>query len=220
MDKLLVAPSTDPIVKGIEDMINYADEIKNVADFLHCDIMDGQFVEKTTFDYVALKLLKERTLLPLDVHLMVKEPSRVIQKYIDAGANVITIHYEAYKDKKKLENDLKKIRKSNALCGLSIKPKTSVYEILQFLSYVDIVLLMSVEPGKSGQKFFNETYSKLIELDKIREDYSSHFKIEVDGGVNPTISKKLKRLGADIVVSGSYVYNSQNREEAILSLKK
>ena len=218
MDKFYVSPSTDPI-KNIEDVIKYADEIKDTADFLHCDIMDGKFVEKSTFDYVALKLIKERTLIPLDVHLMVKEPSKVIQKYIDAGANVITVHYEAYENKKKLDRDLKKINKAGCLCGISIKPKTDIYEIMHLLSFVDIVLLMSVEPGKSGQTFINETYSKLVELDKLREDYSSKFKIEVDGGINPEISHKLKRLGADIVVSGSFVHKSQDRVMAIKQLR-
>ena len=218
MDRVYVAPSTDPI-KGIEDIINYADQIKNVADFLHCDVMDGKFVEKTTYDYIALKLIKERTLLPLDVHLMVKEPSKKIDKYIDAGANILTVHYEAYADKRKLERDLKRMKERNVLCGLSIKPMTSIYEIIQFLSYVDVVLIMSVEPGKSGQKFINATYSKIIELDKIREDYSSHFKIEVDGGVDPEISHKLKRLGVDIVVSGSFVYKSPDKQKAITLLR-
>lgn len=218
MDKFYVSPSTDP-AKGLEDIIKYADEIKDSADFLHCDVMDGKFVERSTFDYNAIKLIKERTALPLDVHLMVKEPSKVIQKYIDAGSNVITVHYEAYQDKKKLEKDLKKISKSGCLCGISIKPKTDIHEIMHILSLVDIVLLMSVEPGKSGQVFINETYSKLIELDKLREDYSSKFKIEVDGGIKPEISHKLKRFGADIVVSGNFVYQSPDRLHAIKQLR-
>lgn len=218
MDKLLIAPSTDP-AKTVEDIIEFVDEIKNDADLLHCDIMDGKFVESKTFSYDVLKIIKEKTLLPLDVHLMIESPSKFIKKYFQSGANIITVHFEAYKDKKKLIKDLKKIRKLGALSGLSIKPKTAVEEILTYIVYCDIILIMSVEPGKSGQKFIEQTYSKVIELNKIKKDFNIKLKIEIDGGINPSVSKKLKEFGADILVSGSYVYNSKNRLLAINDLR-
>lgn len=215
---MMIAPSTDPI-RSINGIIDYAESIKHDADFLHCDIMDGKFVENKTYSYVGVASINEKTLIALDVHLMVSEPSKDIDKYLQAGANILTVHYEAYVDKKKLINDLKKIRQSHTLSGLSIKPQTPVSEILPYLSYTDVVLVMSVEPGKSGQKFLDETYQKVAQLNKIRSDYNVNFKIEVDGGVNPSVSERLKQCGADILVSGSYVYNSEDKIAAISSLR-
>ena len=218
MDKLFVAPSTDP-VKTVEEIISYSNEIKDVADFLHCDIMDAKFVPNKTYSYDVLKEINAKTLLPLDVHLMVEKPHKVIKHFIKNGANILTIHYEAYKNKRALIKDLKLIRELGALSGLSIKPNTPVSEIIQFLSYCDLILLMSVEPGKSGQKFIEDTYQKVVELNDIKQNYNTNIKIEVDGGVNPEVSQQLKKFGADIVVSGNFVYKSQDRLEAINSLK-
>ena len=218
MDKLLVAPSTDP-AKTVEAIICYANEIKDFADFLHCDIMDEKFVPNKTYSYDVLKEIDSKTLLPLDVHLMVENPHKVLKQFIKSGANFLTVHFEAYNNKNKLIRDLKQIRKLGALSGLSIKPNTPVLEIIPFLSYCDLVLLMSVEPGKSGQKFIQNTYQKVVELNEIKQNYKANIKIEVDGGINPEISQQLKKFGVDIVVSGSFVYNSKNREEAINNLR-
>ncbi len=219
MDKTLkIAPSTDPI-KSVHDIVKYAESIKHVADFLHCDIMDGEFVENKTYSYTSLSLINEKTLLPLDVHLMIKNPHKYIDKFLKAGANILTIHYEAYSDKKQLINDLKYIGSTGTLAGLSIKPKTPISEIIPYLSFLDVVLVMSVEPGKSGQPFIDDTYQKVVQLNKIKSDYDVDFLIEVDGGINPTVSQNLKRYGANILVSGSYVYNSENKQEAIKSLR-
>ena len=218
MDKILIAPSTDPI-KTVEGIINYTKIIETNADLLHCDIMDGRFVDKVTYSFDVLKEIKNNTLLPLDVHLMMQKPSKKIKHYIKAGANIITIHYEAYNSRKKLIKDLKMIRKIGALSGLSIKPNTIVYEIFSLLSYCDLVLVMSVEPGKSGQSFIKDSFNKISELNKIREDNQCSFKIEVDGGVNPEVAIKLKSLGANILVSGNYVYSSEDKNLAILNLK-
>ncbi len=218
MDKLLIAPSTDP-VKTVEDLIKYADEIKNDADLLHCDIMDGKFVENKTFSYDVLGILKEKTLLPLDVHLMIEKPTKLIKKFAQSGANIITVHYEAYKSKNRLIRDLKLIRKLGALSGLSIKPNTEIGEVVSIIGYCDFVLIMSVEPGKSGQKFIEKTYGKVSEINKIKIDYGIRLKIEVDGGINPEISHRLKMLGANVIVSGSYVFSSENRQVAISSLR-
>ncbi len=218
MDRLYVAPSTDP-VKSIIGIIKYAKQVEDFADFLHCDIMDGKFVPSKTYSYVALKDIKSNTLLPLDAHLMIEKPTKFIDKFIKAGANIVTVHYESYKNKKQLIKDLQYIHNSGKLSGLSIKPLTNVTEILDLLAYCDLVLVMSVEPGKSGQKFLESAYGKVSALKKVKEDNNAHFKIEVDGGVNPEIAQKLKTLGADIVVSGNYVFQSENREEAIKLLR-
>lgn len=218
MDKFLVAPSTDPI-KSVEEIIMYANEIQDEADLLHCDIMDGKFVEKYTYSFNEIKKIKERVLLPLDVHLMVESPTKQIKPFIKNGANILTIHYEAYKNKKQIISDLRTIKKLGALAGLSIKPNTQINEITAFLSYCDVVLIMSVEPGKSGQTFIESSYEKIVDLNKIKDEYNILLKIEVDGGVNPEISAKLKELGANIVVSGNFVYSSPNKILAIKSLK-
>ena len=218
MDNLIVAPSTDPI-KNVSEIIEYARSLQHCADFLHCDIMDGKFVETKTYTYKGLKEVNQRTTMPLDVHLMVESPSKCIKDYLLAGANILTIHFEAYKNKKLLVRDLKYIRKKKALAGLSIKPSTLVADILPYLCFVDVILVMSVEPGKSGQEFIEDIYKKIVELSKVKNDYKLDIKIEVDGGITPPISQKLKMFGADMVVSGSYVFNSDNKELAIDELR-
>lgn len=208
-----IAPSTDP-AKNFNDLLSYINEIRFAAHFLHVDVMNSNFVQKTNFDENFVAKINANTAMMLDVHLMVNEPD--VLKYIEAGANIVTVHYEAFENKNKLKNALKLIRGHKALAGLSIKPNTSVEEIASFLDYVDLVLVMSVEPGSSGQKFMEETYNKVSLL----KDYIGKrpIQIEVDGGIVPEIAKNLKKCGADILVSGSYVYSSKDRVLAIKEL--
>ena len=208
-----IAPSTDPI-SSLKELKAYIKEIEDVAHFLHIDVMDGNFVERKTFDESVVSEINACTTLMLDVHLMVKTPD--IKKYIDAGANIITVHYEAYKNLKELKKALKSIRKNKALAGVSIKPSTDIEVIKPILPLCDLVLIMSVEPGRSGQKFLESTYEKIKNLKKKLGD--NHIQIEVDGGVNAENSKKLALSGADILVSGSYIYNSKSRQKAIKDL--
>ena len=133
MDRLLVAPSTDP-AKSVEAIIDYINQIEDYADFLHCDIMDAKFVPSMTYSYDTLSIINSKTVLALDVHLMVENPHKVIKSYIKSGANILTVHYEAYKNKGKLVKDLKLIRKLGAISGISIKPNTPVSEIIPYLS--------------------------------------------------------------------------------------
>lgn len=213
-----ISVSTDPL-KDIQSAVDYARFMQDKADMLHCDIMDGKFVTKQNFDHELVKNLNDSSLIMLDVHLMVDEPKRVVDDYISAGANILTVHYEAFKDKSELLQTLNHIRSKNCLSGLSFKPKTPVREVSNFLFNVDVVLVMSVEPGASGQKFQNDTYGKISELSKFRAENKLNFKIEIDGGVNEQNCKLLAEFGADILVSGSYVYNSSDREAAIKKLK-
>ena len=226
MKKTYVSVSTDPISnKTIKDIVKYAKEIQNSgADFLHCDIMDGDFVPTKTYDYNCLKEIELNTLIPLDVHLMVKKPWKQIKKYKKAGANILTIHYESFIKKKSfkeklLKKTLMRIRKEKMLAGLTFIPKTDVNSILKFIAYCDLILVMSVEPGKSGQKFLENTYNKIRKLNQTRNN-EYNFIIEVDGGINPEIAKNLIELGADIIVSGSYIFKSKNKKEAVYKLKK
>lgn len=215
---LKIAPSTDPAPRG-EELVSYVKKLNNLADYIHCDVMNNNFVGRDTIDEKDVKDIYLNTMLPLDVHLMVNEPKNLITKYIKAGAQVVTVHYEAFANKKDLIATLKKIRGNKALSGIAIKPYTEVMEIMPYLAYCDIVLVMSVEPGKSGQRFMESAYLKVKKLKQIRDDYGARYLIEVDGGIFPEVSRKLKSYGADIIVSGSYVYNSDDYARAIDELK-
>lgn len=222
MKKQYVAVSTDPVKSEnqCESVLGYAREVLNAgADFLHCDVMDGKFVPQKTIDEKVVGFVNSNCLIPLDVHLMTVNPQRTILKYKKAGANILTVHYEAFKCKLKLKAALKKIRKLKMLSGLSIKPQTEVSKIENLLPLCNIVLVMSVEPGKSGQKFLESAIKKIEQLNLIRKQKNLNFKIEVDGGINSEIAQKIAKKGADIIVSGSYVFNAENKKDAINSLK-
>ena len=218
MDRILIAPSTDP-AKTESDLIEYVHQIQDYADFLHCDVMDGKFVERKTISYQTIKLLKQNCLLPLDVHLMVQNPTEVIEEFVKSGANIITIHYETFSTLHDLKNAIKKIKQLGCLAGVSIKPKTSADQILEILADIDLLLIMSVEPGKSGQSFMIETLGKISDFDKIRKENGFCFLIEVDGGINGSNAKEVLESGADVLVSGNYVYSSNDRKVAIQNLR-
>lgn len=213
-----VAVSTDPI-DNFQNIVDYAKEMQGIAEFLHCDIMNENFVGKNTYDYNVVKTINSSSVIMLDCHLMVNEPANDVSKYIDAGANIITLHYEAFKDKNQLAQVLKYIKKCNVLAGISLNPATPFKEIRAFAYSADIVLVMGVEPGASGQTTDEETYKKVAKIHRFKEDNNLNFKIEFDGGVNEKNAQKLRDLGVDILVSGSYVYNSKDRISAVKFLK-
>lgn len=215
---IYISVSTDPI-NDYQKVVDYAKELQGQTDFLHCDIMDGKFVNKKTYDDVVVKSINSNCLTMLDVHLMVEEPELVYQKYIDAGANILTFHYEAVKDKSILPELIKDIKDRHTLVGLSIKPETQFKEFKMYLYDIDVVLVMSVEPGLSGQKFMPEVIDKIKELEKFRVDNNLDFKIEIDGGISEENAKIVVDAGVDMLVSGSYVYNSKDRLSAINTLK-
>ena len=219
MSNTYVAVSTDPI-KSYEEIVEYAKEMQDKADLLHCDVMDGKFVQSKTYDWAMVENLNQNTALMLDVHLMVDEPLQQIENYIKAGANIITLHYEAFKKQEDLVKAINLVKSMKTLVGLSIKPETSFKEIRLFCYNIDVLLVMSVEPGKSGQKFLNNTFEKVKEIAKFRHDNNLNFKIEVDGGVNGDNAKGLREAGVDILVSGSYVFGATDRKKAIENLKK
>ena len=214
-----VSVSTDPIA-DYQNIIEYAKQMQGIADFLHCDVMNTNFVPKSNFDYNLITSINRNSAIMLDVHLMVDEPVDDIPKYIQAGANILTVHYEAFDDKELLVNALKFIQENSTLAGLSLKPSTPFKEIRSFVFNCDVVLVMGVEPGASGQSLIEETYDKVREIAKFRQDNNLRFKIEFDGGVNPQTAKKLIECGVDILVSGSYVYKSENRGKAVATLKE
>ena len=215
----LVSVSTEP-VKNLEELISYSKSMFGIADFMHCDVMDKDFVGRNLLSVEEIKTLNQNCGTLLDVHLMTKKLNKEYYEYIYAGANILTIHYESFENKTELIKTLQNIQKKHALAGISFVPNTNLQQILPFLHYCDLVLVMSVIPGKSGQTFMPESYEKV----KILKDYitKNNLKvlIEVDGGITPEISKKLFECGADIVVSGSYVYKSQDRQQAVKMLKQ
>lgn len=213
-----ISVSTDPI-EEYQEILEYAKKMQGNADFLHCDVMDGKFVENTTYDAQLVYNINQNSLIALDVHLMVREPARQIEDYIKAGANIITVHYEAFEDKNKIVEIIKKLKANNVLAGLSIKPETPIKDIKMYIHELDVILVMSVEPGASGQKFMPESLDKIRQLDLLRRENNYNYKIEVDGGVNDTNSKLLIESGVDILVSGSYVYKSPNQLKAIENLR-
>ena len=214
----MVKISPSIIAIDYNDKAVLLDNLKKIessrASLLHLDVMDGKFVENVTFDEKLVEFIKDNTTLLLDVHLMVKNPENHIQKYIDAGADIISFHIESTEKPKEV---IKQIKENNVICGVAINPETPLSEIKELIDTgaVDLVLLMSVNPGKYGQPFLPESFQKLAELKEMSKD----IEIEVDGGVNLKNAKVLRKLGADILVSGSTIFTAKNMRKTIQQLK-
>ena len=213
-----ISVSTDPI-EDYQNIVEYARSMQGVADFLHCDIMNENFVQKNNYDFSLVKTINRNSAIMLDVHLMQNEPSEDIPKYIQAGANIVTVHYEAFEDKDDLVNALKFIRQNHTLAGISLKPGTPFKDIRSFVFGCDLVLIMGVEPGASGQETLPEMIDRVKEVDDFRKNNNLCFKIEFDGGVNLQNAKQIVENGADILVSGNFVYSSKNRKDAVEKLR-
>ena len=186
------------------------------TDFIHYDIMDGKFVSNTSFSFDEIKEINRYVTKPLDVHLMVENPTNYIEYYKNLNPYYITIHYEINNYIKYVEY----IKSLNIKVGLSIKPQTKVEDIFYILDKLDLVLIMSVEPGIGGQKFVDSTIDKIEKLNKYIKDNKLKTLIEVDGGINNITSKKCIKAGANILVSGTYITNSNNYQKQIDELKK
>lgn len=187
------------------------------ADWIHYDVMDGHFVPNISFGYSILADVKKVSDLYLDVHLMISDPKKYVDEFIKAGADLITFHIEAMESEEKTRELIEYIHQHKKHVGISIKPATPVSAIEKYLNDLDLVLVMSVEPGFGGQSFQDMAIAKIKELKDKRQD--AHYLIEVDGGINAQTGKLCKDAGADVLVAGSYVFNADNRQAAIDSLK-
>ena len=193
------------------DFSQLGNEIKRLneagADMIHVDVMDGHFVPNLTIGPPVIKALKKNSLVPFDVHLMISPVHKYIEAYAMAGADIITIHPEATEN---LQNSIEKIKEFKKKVGVSLNPETKVDLIKNFLNKVDLVLIMSVNPGFGGQKFMPEVLNKIKELTDIREKEKLSFDIEIDGGINFDNSKLAIKAGANILVSGTTIFKSND----------
>ena len=192
------------------------------TDYYHIDVMDGEFVENNTNNLMQdyLTSIKEISNIPLDIHLMVNNIKKIVDAYLPFEPNIITFHIEACKNKEEVLETIKYIKNNNVKVGIAVKPKTKIEEIYEYIPLIHEVLVMTVEPGKGGQKLIPETVEKVKQLKQYLEREKLDIDIEVDGGVTIENKEILKNAGANILVSGSCIVNSKDYKEAIRALKE
>lgn len=192
------------------------------TDYFHIDVMDGKFVEKDTykkmFEYASY--IKRISNLPLDVHLMVQNIDEALEDFLSLEPNIITFHIEACKDKEDIIEKINYIKRNNCKVGIAIKPNTKIEEIYEFLPYIHMCLVMTVEPGKGGQTFLNDMLKKIETLKKYLEKENLEIDIEVDGGINLKTAPEVKKAGANILVAGTAILMANKFEDIIIELKK
>lgn len=211
---MIVAPSL-----LAADFNHLAEEVKKVEElgvqWLHLDIMDGHFVPNISFGPDVIKALRPNSKLVFDVHLMIEKVETYFQKYIDAGADYLTFHFEATKD---IASLIKKIKATGTKVGISLKPATPASILKPYLKDLDLILVMTVEPGFGGQSFMSDMVPKIKELKDLKEQNNYNYLISVDGGINGDTSKIVSETGADVVVAGTYLFKSPDIKERIEAL--
>ncbi|MGK7390234.1 MAG: ribulose-phosphate 3-epimerase [Candidatus Cyclobacteriaceae bacterium M2_1C_046] len=215
MKKPIIAPSFLAAdfarIEQEVNMLNNSD-----ADWIHIDIMDGVFVPNISYGLPVVEAIHRHSKKPLDVHLMIVSPENYVEEFKKAGAEIITVHYEACQH---LHRNIQQIKNLGCKAGVSLNPHTNVELLRDILSDIDLVLIMSVNPGFGGQKFIERTYSKIDQLRKMANELNPDLLIEIDGGVNLDNAPKLLKAGADALVAGSFVFKSDNPSDTISKLK-
>ena len=203
------------------DFSKMGEEVKSLelsgADVVHCDVMDGVFVNNITFGIKMVEDLRKCTALPLDCHLMIVHPEKYVERFAKAGADIITVHWEACQDN--LKEVLTLIKSTGVKCGAVINPDTPVEKIKDVIELCDMVLVMSVFPGFGGQKFIPSALDKLREIRAIIDASGKEIDLEIDGGVTAENVEEIKAAGANVIVAGSAVFKAENRAEMIAKLK-
>ena len=203
------------------DFLHLSKDIEMVnqsqADWFHLDIMDGVFVPNISYGLPVVSQIKKMATKPLDVHLMIVQPERYVEAFHKAGADILTVHYETCTH---LHRTIQQIKAAGMKAGVSLNPHTPVMLLEDVIRDIDVVLLMSVNPGFGGQSFIEQTINKVIKLKKLITDSNANTLIEIDGGVNFETGKRLVEAGADALVAGSFVFNSPDPAENIKGLKE
>ena len=216
MKKIQIAPS---ILSA--NFAKMGEEVRDLeacgADVVHCDVMDGVFVNNITFGIKMVEDLRKITSLPLDCHLMIVNPEKYVERFAKAGADIITVHYEACKEN--LAAVLKQIKNTGVKCGAVINPDTPVEKIADVIPLCDMVLVMSVFPGFGGQKFIPSVLDKVREIRRIADELKMQLDIQIDGGINEETAALAREAGANILVAGNAVFKAENRAEMISKLK-
>ncbi len=189
---------------------------RSAADWIHCDVMDGHFVPNISIGIPVIEQIKKIAEKPLDVHLMISDPDRYLERFKEAGADILTVHYETCPH---LNRTVGAIRELGMRAGVAINPHTPVQMLLDIIHDLDLILLMTVNPGFGGQKFIQGSYKRLVTLRQMVNTLSPNVLIEVDGGVNLETGKQLFMAGADVLVAGNYIFNSSDPVGAIEALK-
>ncbi len=192
------------------------------TDYFHIDVMDGKFVEKNTYKKMleSASYIKRISNLPLDIHLMVEDVKEAINDFIAVEPNIITFHYEACKDKQEVYDLIKYIKENNCKVGIAVKPNTKVEEIFEFLPYIHMCLIMTVEPGKGGQTLITDMVEKIEKLKEYVDNNNIEIDIEADGGINLKTAPIIKEAGANILVSGTAIVMAKDFKPIIEELKK
>lgn len=202
------------------DFSKLGEDVKNLekcgADVVHIDVMDGMFVPNISFGVPIIKSIRKKTKLPFDVHLMIEEPSRYVEDFVKAGADIITVHYEADRH---LDRTINYIKSFNVKAAVALNPATPVSVLENIIESLDMVLIMSVNPGFGGQKYINYSLDKIKKLKELKDKYNDKLIIEVDGGITSSNIKEVVDAGANLIVAGSAVFKDGNIKENIEILK-